>query len=139
MDRALLDTDTFSEILKAKNPQVAKNATAYRQQFGSYTISAVTVTELVKGFQKRGREDQIQRLIASLSTEEVLPLDSGAAVLAGRIYGELEKSGQTIGRADPLIAGVALAHNLVLVTGNTRHFERIVVLDFPLRLADWRA
>lgn len=138
MDRTLLDTDTFSELLKAKNTQVANNATAYRREFGRYTISAVTVTELVKGLQKRGREDQIQRLVASLTSEEVLPLDSAAAVLAGRIYGELEKSGQTIGRADPLIAGIALAHNLVLVTGNTRHFERIVALGFPRSLSDWR-
>src|SRR3989304_2274863 len=126
MDRALLDTDMFSEVLKAKNQKMVQNATAYRRQFGCYTISAITITEMVKGFQKRGREDRIQSLIASLATEEVLPLGRDAAVAAGRIYGELEKSGQTIGRADPFIAGIALAHNLVLVTGNTRHFERIV-------------
>jgi tRNA(fMet)-specific endonuclease VapC len=54
------------------------------------------------------------------------------------IYGELEKSGQTIGRADPFIAGIAIAHNLQLVSGNTKHFERIAVLGFPLSLADWR-
>jgi tRNA(fMet)-specific endonuclease VapC len=138
MDRALLDTDTFSEILKARNQRVVQHATAYRHLFGCYTVSAVTITEMVKGFQKRGREDRIQGLVASLAMEEVLPLDSDAAVAAGRIYGELEKSGQTIGRADPLIAGIALAHDLVLVTGNMRHFERIVALGFPLSLADWR-
>jgi tRNA(fMet)-specific endonuclease VapC len=50
MDRALLDTDTFSEIIKAKNANVLREASEYRQQFGRYTISAVTLTEIVKGF-----------------------------------------------------------------------------------------
>ncbi|MEX2315821.1 MAG: PIN domain-containing protein [Pirellulales bacterium] len=138
MDQALLDTDMFSEVLKAKNANVVRNAMAYRQRYGRYTVSAVTVTEMVKGFHKRGREDRIQGLVAGLATEEVLDLDLSSAIIAGRIYGELEKVGQPIGRADPLIAGIALARNLALVTGNTRHFERVVSLGFPLLLADWR-
>jgi tRNA(fMet)-specific endonuclease VapC len=138
MDRSLLDTDTFSEIIKGKNAVVLQYARAYRQQFGHYSVSCVTITELVKGLQKRTREDQIQNLIAGLTNEELLPLDLDAAIIAGRIYGELEKSGQTIGRIDPLIAGVAIANNLVLVTGNIKHFERVVGLGFPLKLADWR-
>jgi predicted nucleic acid-binding protein len=77
-------------------------------------------------------------LISRLASEELLPLDTEAAVIAGRIYGELEKVGRTIGRADPLIAGIAIAHDLTLVTGNTKHFERIAALGFPLVLEDWR-
>jgi tRNA(fMet)-specific endonuclease VapC len=138
MDPSLLDTDIFSEVLKARNPIVSRNATAYRQQFGRYTISAPTVTELVKGFQKLGREDRIQALITGLASEEVLPLDRDAATIAGRIYGELERAGQPIGRLDPLIAAIAIHHNLVLVTGNTKHFERVVALGFPLTLGNWR-
>jgi predicted nucleic acid-binding protein len=138
MDRAILDSDTFSEVLKAKNQNVLRNARAYRQQFGQYTISTVTITGVVKGFQKRGREDRIQGFLVALATEEILSLDRDAAIVAGRIYGELEKAGQTIGRADPLIAGIAIAHNLRLITGNTKHFERIAALGFSLSLADWR-
>ena len=138
MERVLLDTDTFSEIIKAKNANILRKATEYRQHFGQYIISAVTLTEIVKGFQKRGCQDRILDLVARLAKEELLPLDRDAAVIAGRIYGELEKAGLTIGRSDPLIAGIALAHNLTLVTGNTKHFERIVALGFPLALADWR-
>ncbi len=93
MDKSLLDTDTFSEILKAKNPTVIGHATAYRKQFSRYTLSAVTVTELVKGFQKAGRDDRIQTLTTALLGEEILPLDRESAILAGRIYGELEKTG----------------------------------------------
>jgi tRNA(fMet)-specific endonuclease VapC len=138
MDQVLLDTDIFSEVLKSKNQKVARNAAAYRQHFGCYTTSAVTIAEMVKGFQKAGREDRIQTLIAGLAAEEVLPLDYDAAIIGGRIYGELEKSGQTIGRADPLIAGIALHHELTLITGNAKHFARIIDLGFPLAIRDWR-
>jgi len=138
MEKSLLDTDIFSEILKAKNPTVVENAVAYREHFPQYTLSAVTVTEMVKGFQRVGRLDAIERLTTALAREEVLSLDHESAILAGQIYGELEREGMTIGRADPFIAGIALRNNLTLVTGNTRHFQRIVLLGFPLSLQNWR-
>jgi tRNA(fMet)-specific endonuclease VapC len=138
MDKVLLDTDIFSEVLKGRNQVVARNAAAYRQHFGHYTLSAITVMEVVKGFQKAQRPDRIQSLLASLVTEEILPLDQDAAELAGRIYGELERKGQPIGRADPMVAAIALQHKLVLVTGNMNHFERILNLGFALSLHDWR-
>jgi tRNA(fMet)-specific endonuclease VapC len=138
MEPVLLDTDTVSEIWRGKNPRVTENARIYRQEFGQYTTSAVTVVEIVKGFAHAKRDDQLPGLNQRLATEEVLPLDSVAAVLAGRIYGELDRTGQTIGRSDPMIAAIALRHGLTLVTGNTNHFQRIVDLGFPLKLANWR-
>lgn len=137
MPKTLLDTDTFSEVLKQKNTNVSRNAAAYRSAVGFYTVSVVTVVEMVKGFQRVGRQDRIVSVIQALAAEEVLPLDYNAGILAGRIYGELERTGQTIGRADPMIAGIAIHHGLELATRNTRHFERIVQLGFPLRLCDW--
>jgi len=41
--------------------------------------------------------------------------------------------------ANPLIAATALHHNLVLVTGNTAHYQRLQALGYDLRLDDWRA
>lgn len=41
--------------------------------------------------------------------------------------------------ADSMIAATAIEHNLVLVTGNTKHFERIQELGCPLRLDNWRS
>jgi tRNA(fMet)-specific endonuclease VapC len=124
--------------MKGKDPIVAENATRYRRQFGRYTISAPTLTELVKGFHKLGREDRKQRMMLGLVTEEVIGLDINAAMIAGRIYGELEKSGQPIGRLDPFIAAIAIQYDLVLVTGNIKHFERAAAMGFPLKLANWR-
>lgn len=138
MERALLDTDVYSELLRAKNAQVVAPAKQYRREHGRLAISSVTVVEMVRGFQRAGRFDQIPNLLTSKHAEEVLSFDEEMAILAGRIYGELERTGQTIGRADPMIAAAALEHDLVLVTGNTAHFERIIPLGYPLRLENWR-
>lgn len=98
----------------------------------------MTIVEMVKGFQKAGRVDRINQLVDSLNEQVILPLNDQAAVIAGQIYGELERIGQPIGYADPLIAAIAIHHDLVLVTGNTQHFSRISNLGFDLRLDDWR-
>ena len=37
-----------------------------------------------------------------------------------------------------MVAAIALSNNLELVTGNLAHYERLVELEFPLRLANWR-
>ncbi|OAD21474.1 PilT-like protein, partial [Candidatus Thiomargarita nelsonii] len=37
----------------------------------------------------------------------------------------LRKKGRPTGEVDALIAAIALAHNAILVTDNTKHFEHI--------------
>lgn len=138
MDKALIDTDIFSEILKGIDPHVAAQATAYRAIFGRYTISTITVLEIVKGLHKIQRKDRIQQFLGGLITVDVLTLDVQSAELAGRIYADLERTGQPIGRADPIIAAIALQHGLTLITGNQAHFQRIQALSYDLKLDNWR-
>lgn len=85
--------------------------------------------------------DRLRRRLTFLNTvaqEQVIVFDQPAAELAGRISGDLDRIGQIIGLADPMIAAVALHHGLELVTGNTAHFQRIQQLGYPLVLANWR-
>ena len=138
MDKALLDTDILSEILKGRDAQVTERARRYRSTFGRYTISAITVMEIVKGLHRQDREDGIQRFMAALAQVEVLGLDGRSAHLAGRIYADLERAGQPIGRADPMIAAIAMTHGLVLVTGNVKHYQRVQNQGHPLSIANWR-
>ena len=138
MDKGLLDTDTLSELLKGIDSQVVARATAYRTAFGSYTLSTLTVMEVVKGFHKVQREDRIRQFLAVVPTMEILTLDPASAELAGRIYADLERTGQPIGRVDPMIAAIALANDLTLVTGNVAHYRRIQNLGYPLKLDNWR-
>jgi tRNA(fMet)-specific endonuclease VapC len=89
MDKALLDTDIFSEILKGIDPNVAAQATAYRVIFGRYTVSTITVLEIVKGLHKMQREDRIQQFLDGLTAVEVLTLGVQSAELAERSRGFL--------------------------------------------------
>lgn len=50
MNKALLDTGIYSEVLKAVNPTVASNAAQYRQQHSVYSLSVISVVEVVTGF-----------------------------------------------------------------------------------------
>lgn len=138
VDKALLDTDIFSEILKGIDQKVVAKATAYRATFGHYTISVITVIEIVKGFHKLQREDRIQQFLAGLPTVELLTLDLRSSELAGRIYADLERRGQPIGRADPMIAAIALRHGLTLVSGNLSHYQRLQEVGYGLKLDNWR-
>ena len=99
----------------------------------------MTVTEIVAGWHKRQREDRIQQFLAEIDSAEVLPFDCKSAELAGRIYADLERTGQPIGLADSAIAATALQHDLMLVTGNVKHYQRIQALGYGLRLDNWRS
>jgi len=137
MDKCLLDTDTFSEVLKGKNQSVVARANIYRTEFTRYTLSTTTIMEIVKGFQRVQRENRLQQVLANLTHVEILPFDLECAILAGRIYGDLEHAGQPIGRMDPMIAAIAIVHDLVLATGNINHYERIRNLGYPLKMESW--
>jgi tRNA(fMet)-specific endonuclease VapC len=138
VNKALLDTDILSELFKGINPAVGHNASAYRQAFGHLTLTAITVMEIVSGLQRVQRPGRIQKFMTDISGEEVLPFDKPTGKLAGEISGDLERTGQPIGTADPMIAAIALHYGLELVTGNTAHFQRIQQLGYPLVLANWR-
>jgi predicted nucleic acid-binding protein len=138
VNKALLDTDIYSEVLKAIDPIIARNAATYRQSHGVLTVSVVTKMEIVKGCQRVQSTRRLQKFLNALAKEEVLPFEESAAELAGRIAGELERIGQPIGMADPIIVAIALEHGLELVTGNTAHFQRVQQPGYPLTLANWR-
>ena len=107
--------------------------------FRCYTISTITVLEIVKGFHKVNREENIQNFLEAISTAEILTLDIKSAERGGRIYADLERTGQPIGRCDPMIAGTAIENDLILSTGNIEHYQRIQNLGYDLKLENWKS
>lgn len=138
MNKAILDTDIFSEVLKAKNAIVRSRSATYRQTFRRYTIAAPSVVEIVGGLAHANQYQKLAGFRLMLKSVEVLPLGSVEADLAGQITGVLARAGTPVGVIDPMIAAVAIVHQLTLVTGNTQRFERIAALAYPLRLDNWR-
>jgi predicted nucleic acid-binding protein len=139
LNKALLDTDILSDIGKAKDATVAANAKTYRRSFGQYTLSTVSVMEVVNGFQKTRATGRLNAFLATLPHIEILPFDQAAAELAGRIAGDLDRIGQSIGVADTMIAAIAIDNGLELVTGNMSDYQRVQQLGYPLVLVNWRS
>jgi tRNA(fMet)-specific endonuclease VapC len=138
VSKALLDTDIYSEILKAVDPIVTRNAIAYRQAEGILTLSVITVMEIIRGFEKAQNSRKLQDFMIAVASEEVLIFDQPASELAGKIAGQLDRVGRSIGVTDPMIAAIAIVRGSELVTGNTTHFQRVQQLGYPLTLANWR-
>lgn len=135
----LFDTDAISETLKPKPAAsyVRWLRTIPRQdQF----TSAVSVGELFKGAYRSPASDKwVRRIEASvLPAVTVLSYDIDVARVYGQIRAELELSGRMPGEADLQIAATALFHDLALVTGNLRHFERVRGLRVNTVLGDAR-
>ena len=61
------------------------------------------------------------------------PFDDAAASVYGEIRAELAAAGQLIGPNDTLIAAIAIANDLTLVTHNADEFRRVRGLKFE----DW--
>ena len=135
----LFDTDAISELLRPRP------ATAYvkwimkvarEEQF----TSAVVIGELYKGaYRSRDRERHLtnieQRVLPAVT---VLPYDISIAKVFGEIRAHLEDIGTILPDADIQIAATAIYHNLELITGNLRHFNRISKLKLNHILTDSR-
>ena len=60
--KTLVDTDIWSEITRAKSAAVVARASTYLSQQGCFTLSTVTVFEVVRGLQKANLQTEIDDL-----------------------------------------------------------------------------
>ncbi len=138
MNQAILDTDTLSYVLGRRYPEVDATAHQYLRVFRYFSVSAATITEVVRGFSKDQNGAATTKFLQGAESYEVFPIGVTEAAIAGEIMGELERRGLKIGREDPFIAATAIANGRVLITNNIKHYQRIVDLGYPLQLDNWR-
>ena len=127
----LFDTDIITNVFKKKpsTPLLQRlSKTPRNQQF----ISTITISEIVYGAEKSSRpEYHLQNLEKILlPAVNIIGFDGKAAYVCGKIRADLEKRGMPLDFADLQIAAITIANDFTLVTGNTRHFERISELSF---------
>lgn len=129
----MLDTNTCIFMMK-DYPSVLSAFSANKNS--GIVISAITLAELEFGVSNSTAVDKNRtKLIAFLTLVDVLPFDSNSTAEYGRTRAALQKKGTPIGQLDMLIAAHAKAAGLMLVTNNTREFERVD----GLILEDWYA
>lgn len=132
MTRYLLDTNAVIELLNNADSPLALRAKQHHPS--EVAISAIVAHELFYGAFKSKRSTHNVALIDALRLE-VLEFDREDARRAGEIRATLALTGRSIGPYDVLIAGQAMARQLILVTHNTAEFGRVA----SLTVEDWQA
>jgi len=125
----LLDTDVLINHFRAKEPLKLE---IIAEGVG---ISIITLGELLYGTHKSDNpKTSLIRLEKDLVGIRVNVENLNTAIMDqfARIKADLEKKGKRLEDFDLLIAATALVNNLILVTRNKKHFERIK----GLKLAD---
>ena len=98
---------------------------------GRLFLSVVSIHEIEKGIallDHKGATAKAASLKAWLSglvstyDDKIIGFDAQAAAIGGRLEAKALAAGHDPGTADAVIAGIAAAHELVIVTRNTKHF-----------------
>jgi tRNA(fMet)-specific endonuclease VapC len=131
MTRYLLDTNAVIALLNDTTSNAARRVR--REKPSDVAVPAIVAHELFYGAFKSTRAVQNLALIDALQFA-VLEFDKEDARQAGAIRALLASKGMPIGPYDLLIAGQAVARNLILVTRNTQEFGRVP----GLRFEDWQ-
>ncbi|MEO0433442.1 MAG: type II toxin-antitoxin system VapC family toxin [Cyanobacteria bacterium J06656_5] len=130
--RYLLDTNTCIRYLTQRKTSVERRIAVLG--LSNIAICDVVKQELFYGAYKSQRQIKNLELLREFFSAVIsLPFDGEAAEIAGRVRAKLSKLGTPIGPYDLQIAAIALANGLILVTHNTREFQRIQ----GLQLEDW--
>lgn len=130
----LLDTNACIQLWQRKNQKV-------RERFKRFSPSEIALCSVVKaellfGARKssyvEANLELLEKLFAPLGSYD---FDDKAAIQYGKVRAELSVAGMLIGANDLLIASIALANGLTLVTNNIDEFSRVD----GLALEDWEA
>ncbi len=128
--RWLLDTNVLIHAQRGTPPAVRRRL--QEQSPDDLALSAVTIAELWYGALRSADPDLKRRLWSrAVAPYEVLPFGRETAETHAELRFELRHA--PIGERDLLIAATAVAHGLIVVTGNTAEFSRIRALE----VEDW--
>lgn len=129
----LLDTDICIYLIKNKPLSVIQKLSALPNS--EVAISVISVFELQFGVENSHYRKQSQQALNHFvgAIQNILVIDQTTANHAAKIRASLKAAGTPIDPYDVLIAAVALTHDLILVSNNTKEFARIA----GLKLDNW--
>ena len=130
----LLDTNIISFIARSHTLTINKLASVDADQVSTCSI---VMSELFFGAINHPDPDRgkihLQNYSKLSSQTLIYDFDIEAAMTFAQLKSQLKKTGIVIDDFDLLIASIALANNLILVTNNIKHFAKIP----NLQLEDW--
>lgn len=132
MKPSLVDTDILSLFLRGV-PQVVAAFDRYLSAYAKVNLSIISYYEILSGLAHRDAHRQREKFLQFVVENTVVPLTERACDHAAAIYAAVRKAGQPVDDIDILIAGIAVAHDLVIVMHNQQHF-----LHMPnVTIEDW--
>ena len=124
----MLDTNICIYIIKNRPKSVKERFREF--EIGELCISTITVSELMYGaFKSEQTQKNLKAIEGFLMPFDIVDYDYTASVEYGKVRANLEKKGKVIGNMNMQIAGHALALDVVLVTNNTKEFDRVDGLE----------
>ena len=127
----LIDTNVISELTKP-SPSAAVMKWFATTPIQQIYISAVTLCEIELGLSLMPvgkRRDALRSATEAMVQEDFanrcLSLDARCAPLYGQLAADQQRLGRTSSAEDAMIAAIALANKLTLVTRNTKDFDSI--------------
>ena len=128
----MLDSDTAIEIMRHPRGATADRFIALSQR--DVAISMITKAEIFVGpYRKKSHADEMAKVRDFLTRVRIIPFDDACADEFGKIAAGLFDAGRPIDGMDMEIAATARHWNMILVTGNTGHFQAIP----NLMIEDW--
>lgn len=124
MKKSLIDTNIISAFMRG-DQSVIQKVEKYLRFHRTLSVSVITYYEIIRGLKALSNINKLNAFKQFMSSCEVLDLDSLTAEKAAEIYNVLKKKGALVEDADILIAATAIKNELVVITDNTRHFDRI--------------
>jgi tRNA(fMet)-specific endonuclease VapC len=131
----LLDSNACIGWLRSSQPKLV--ARIKQEAPANIVICSVVVGELIYGAEHSSPVHQANNRmrVQQLRTQFVsLPLNDSAAEEYGKVRAHLSAQGMQIGPNDLMIAAIALANRLTLVTHNVAEFSRVP----GLLIEDWQ-
>lgn len=125
--RYLLDTDWIIDHLSGREEVTSKLKKFAKDGIATSIISIAELYEGVHG--SSDYQKSLKALEDFFKGVSIINLDMEVCNIFGRERNKLRKTGRIIGDFDLLIAAICLRHNLILLTNNKDHFERIDNLE----------
>lgn len=127
MLKYMLDTNIVIYVMKYHPPQVREKFNTVATQL---CVSSITVSELIYGAENSQHPAKSLAIVENfLSRLQVLDYGVEAAAQYGNIKAYLRSLGQLISDNDIHIAAHARSKGLIIVTNNTKEFERVPALQ----------
>jgi len=128
----LIDTNILIYLMNSKSLNLQKKFT--EGSIDDFSVSSITVAELIYGAKKsKNIEKNLNAVIKILSPFTIIDFTGQDAFEYGDIRAKLEMKGKIIGATDLLIAAQARRKNLIVLTTNTKEYERVE----GLKIENW--